>query len=180
MGVDRGPLEAEVIVILNDFFINGGVMYGDVGERNFGSIGGAMRVEEAAVDVFEGGRRDDVFGGGDELNADFFESDGSVAVVGDDDANGKKAVLNVGQAEEWAVMRVGTGFGRDGDVLVGMGVERSVLIGWFGRRGLFVVSEGWNRYSGQGGGAEKRFREGCEGPVGVHEQVQYHLRWRCG
>ena len=88
--------------------------------------------EEAAVDVVVGGGGDLVVVGGDELDAGVVEGEGGVAVVGEDDADGDEAVLDVGQAEEVAVLGVVAGVGGDGDVLVGMGVEGGVLVGGFG------------------------------------------------
>ena len=76
-----------------------------------------------------GGGGDLVVVGGDELHAGVFEREGVVGVVGDDDADGQQAVLDVGQAEEGALLGVVAGFGGDGDVLVGVGVVGGVL-GW--------------------------------------------------
>ena len=45
-------------------------------------------------------------------------------------------MLDVGQAEEVAVPLVVAGFGGDGDLLIGMGVEGGVLVGGLYRRGL--------------------------------------------
>ena len=47
-------------------------------------------------------------------------------------------MLDVGQPEEGAVFRIVTGLGGDGDVLVGVRVERGVLGGGLGGR-RFVV-----------------------------------------
>jgi hypothetical protein len=87
-------------------------------------------------------------------------------------------VGDVGQAEEGAVPAIGAGLGSDGDVLLRVGVEGCVLAGWFGWRGLFVVGEGWEGERGKSDRAKERFAGNCAGPVGLHEQVDYHLRWR--
>ncbi len=97
---------------------------------------GAFGGEETAVDVVVGGGGDLVVVGGDELDAGVVEGEGGVAVVGDDDADGEHAVLDVGEAEEVAVLGVVAGVGGDGDVLVGVGVEGGVLSGGFGRAEL--------------------------------------------
>ena len=72
MGVDDGALEAEVVVILCDLFVDGGVVDGDRRHGNFGSCG-AFGGEEAAVDVVVEGCGDDVAVGGDELDARLVE-----------------------------------------------------------------------------------------------------------
>ena len=137
MGFDGGGLEAEVVVVLGNFFVDGGVVDGDGDEGDFGAycVAGG---EEAAVDVVEGGGGDLVVVGGDELDADVVESECGVAVIGDDDADGDEAVVGVGETEEVAVAGVGAGFGGDGDVLVGVGVEGGVLGGGPGGWGFFV------------------------------------------
>ncbi len=130
--------EAEVGVVLGDLLVDGGVVDGDGDEGDLGAHGGAGG-EEAAVDVLEGGGGDDVVVGGDELDADVVEGERVVGVVGDDDADGDEAVLEVGEAEEAAVFGVEAGIGGDGDVLVGVGVEADVLGGGFdGGRGTWA------------------------------------------
>ncbi len=122
---------------------------GDGGEGDLGAHGAAGG-EEAAVDVVEGGGGDLVVVGGDELDAGVVEREGGVAVVGDDDADGNEAVLDVGETEEAAVFGVDAGVGGDGDVLVGVGVEGGVLGGGFGGWGFFfLLGEGW---AGEGAG----------------------------
>ena len=178
VGVDCGALEAEVVVVVGDLFVDCLVVDGKGDEWDFGSHG-VVSGEEAAVDVFERGGRDDVVVDGDELDADVFEGKRGVAVVGDDDADGDEAVLDVGETEEVAVVRVGAGFGGDGDVLLGVGIEGDVLVSGLGGRGdLFVGGEGRSCEGCEGGCAEERLQEESEGPVGLHGQVDYHLRWR--
>ena len=63
---------------------------------------------------------------------DVVEREGFVGVVGDDDADGDEAVLDVGQAEPGAELGVGAGVGGDGDVLGGVSVDGEVLGGGFG------------------------------------------------
>jgi len=99
----------------------------------------ALHGEEAAVEIVVGGSGDDVVVGGDELDAGVVEGEGAVAVVGDDDANGEEAVLEVGEAEEGTVGREGAGVGGDGDVLGGVGIEGNVLGGGLGGGRFFVV-----------------------------------------
>jgi len=60
-------------------------------------------------------------------------------------------VLNVGEAEEVAVLGVVTWVGGDGYVLVGVSVEGGVLIGWFRRRSFFVGCEEICREEAGGG-----------------------------
>ena len=147
MGVDDGALEAEVVVVLGDFFVDGGAVDGEGVQRDVDGLG-AVQGEEAAVDLVLGGGGEVVVGGGDELDAGVVEREGAVAVVGEDDADGQQAVLDVGQAEEAAQLGVVAGVGGDGDVLVGMGVVGGVLGGGLGRRSGPVVG-------GAGGQAEE-------------------------
>ena len=56
VGVDGGALEAEVGVVLGDFFVDGVVVDGDGDDGDLGALG-APDGEDAAVDVFEGRRR---------------------------------------------------------------------------------------------------------------------------
>ena len=105
VGVDGGALEAEVVVVLGDFFVDGGVVDGDGDGQGEVGAHALLEVEEAAVDLVEVGGGNLVVVGGDELDADVVEGERGVAVVGDDDADGDEAVLDVGQAEEVAVRR---------------------------------------------------------------------------
>ncbi len=102
------------------------------------------------------------------------EREGGVAVVGDDDADGDEAVLDVFEAKEAAIARIVAGFGGDGDVLVGMGVKGGVLIGRFRGWGLFVGCKG---IGGDEEGKSYYCTENLGGRVGLHGQVDYHLRW---
>ena len=151
VGVDGGGLEAEVGVVLGDLFVDGGVVDGDGDDGDLGAHGGAGG-EEAAVDVLEGGGGDDVVVGGDELDADVIEGEGAVGVVGDDEADGDEAVLDVGEAEEVAGFGVGAGLGGDGDVLGGVGVEGDVLGGGFGGRSFLIGGAGDGSAEEEGGG----------------------------
>jgi len=168
--VDDGALEAEVVVILGDFFVHGGVVdsdgrHGDVGAAH------ALHGEEAAVDVVERGGGDDLVRGGDELDADVVEREGGVSVIGEDDADGNEAVLDVGQAEEVAIFGIVAGLGGDSDFFVGVHIECGVLGGGFGGRGFLVAGA-----EGRGGEREGQCQERDFGDaVGLHGQVDYHL-----
>jgi len=151
VGLDCGGGEAELVVVLGDLFVDG-VVDGDGDEGNLGALGG-LDGEEAAVDIVFGGGGDLVVVGGDELDAGVVEGEGAVAVVGDDDADREEAVLDVGEAEEGALLEVVAGFGCDGDLLIGVGVEGGVLRGGLGGRGGLVCG------AGQRSKAEQR---GCE------------------
>src|ERR1035441_6883261 len=140
-------VEAEVVVILGDFLVDRGALDGNRNERDVDGLG-AVVGEDAAVDVVFGGGWDLLLVGGDELHAGVVEREGAVAVIGDDDADGQQAVVDVGQAEEGAKLGVVAGIGGDGDVLVGVGVERGVGVGGLGRRSRLVI-----------GGADDRGRE---------------------
>src|SRR5258706_2786344 len=106
VGVDGGAFEAEVVLVLRDFLVYGLVVDGDGGQRErervFAACG-AFGGEEAALDVVVGGGGDLVVVDGDELHAGVVEGERGVAVVGDDDADGDEAVLDVREAEEVAV-----------------------------------------------------------------------------
>ena len=133
VGVDDGSLEAEVVVVLRDALVDGGALDGKGIKRDAHGLC-AVQGEEAAVDLVLGGGGKGVVGGGDELEAGVVELEGAVAVVGDDDANGQEAVLDVGQAEEAALFGVVARVGGDGDALAGVGVVGGVLGGGLGRR----------------------------------------------
>ena len=83
-------------------------------------------------------------------------------------------MLDVLETEEAAIARIVAGLGGYGDVLVGMGVEGGVLIGRFGWRGFFVGCKG---IGGDEEGKSYYGMENLRGRVGLHGQVDYHLRW---
>jgi len=157
MGVDDGALKAEVVVVFGDFLVDRLVVDGDGGNgRGHGDLGalGALEGEEDAVEVLVGGGGEDVVVGGDELDAGVVEGEGAVGVVGDDDADGEEAVLDVGEAEEAAVGGLGAGIGGDGDVFFLVGVEGEVLGGGQGGWGgffLFGVGVGGEEGAGEKG-----------------------------
>ena len=181
VSVDDGALEAEVVVVLRDFFVDRRVVDGDGRDgRGHGDFGAADVAygEEDAVDVVVGGGGDDVVVGGDELDAGVVEGEGGVAVVGEDDADGEEAVLDVGEAEERAVFGIVAGVGGDGDFFVGVGVEGGVLGGGLDGGGLplFFGVEGDCQ---EAGGYEERGNlrnwRNLQGSLGLHGQVDYHL-----
>lgn len=139
--IDRGGGEAEVSVILRDLLVDGGVMDGD-GRKGDLSAQGGTSGEEAAVDVLEGGGRQGVMVSGDELDTDIVKGESVVGIIGDDDADGDKAVLDVGKAEKVACLGFGAGVGGYADVLVGMGIEGNVLGGGAGGGSLSIGSVG--------------------------------------
>ncbi len=145
--VDRRALEAEVVLVLGDLFVDGLVVEGGWEGRGSGqrylSAFDALGGEEAALDVVIGGGGNLVVVDGDELDAGVVQRERGVAVVGEDDADGDEAVLDVGEAKEVAVPGVVAGFGGDGDLLFGVSVEGGVLVGGLYGRGLsgFVGGE---------------------------------------
>ena len=178
MGIDRGAGEAEVGVVFRYLLIDGLVVEGDGGERQgqrdlaaFDVFGG----EEAALDVVVGGGGNDIVVDGDELDAGFVERERGVAIVGEDDADGDKAVLDVGETKEVAVFGVVARVGGDGEVLVGMGVVRDILVGWFGGGSLFVGGECVDREEAD---CSYYYERNRGERVGLHGQVDYDLRWR--
>ena len=136
--VDRSALEAEVGVIFGDLFIDGSVVDSDRDGERKGFVHALLQVEEATVDLVEVGGGDLVVGGGDELDTHIVERERGIAVVGDDHSHRDKSMLDIGQTEEAALVRVVTGIDADGDVLVGVGVEGGVLVCRF-YRGSFVA-----------------------------------------
>lgn len=138
VGADGGGLEAEVVIVVGDFLVDGGAVDGDGDQWDVDRLG-AVQGEDAAIDVVLGGGRNLVVVGGDELHARVFEGDRAVRIVGEDDADREKAVLDVGQAKEGAEFGVVAGLGGDGDVLVGVSILRGVLGCGFSGRGGFVV-----------------------------------------
>jgi hypothetical protein len=147
VGVDDGSLEAEVVVVLGDALVDGGAFDGDGDERDAHGLG-AVQGEDAAVDLVQGGGGEGVARGGDELEAGVVELKGAVAVVGEDDADGKEAVLDVRQTEEGAEPGVVAGVGGDSEMLAWVGVAGGVGGGGLGRRRGAVVG-------GAGGNAEQ-------------------------
>ena len=73
VGVDGGALEAEVLVVVDALFVDGGGVVDGDGYAWDGGGRGAAEGEHAAVDVFEVGGGELVVVGGDELYADVFE-----------------------------------------------------------------------------------------------------------
>jgi len=181
VGVDDGAVEAEVVVVLKDLLVDGGVVDGDGDERDLGSLG-VTQVEEAAVEVFGGGGGDFVVVGGDELEAGFIEGEGGVGVVGDDDADGDEGVADVREAEEGAVFGVVAGVDCDGDFFVGVGIDSGVFGGGTGRGRFFVggVGVGWeDTEDGSDGEAEggNQVEDGAAvGPERVHGLIDYDVR----
>jgi hypothetical protein len=148
--VDCSALEAEVVFVLRDLLVDGLVVDGDgrQGERKRDfAAGGTFGREEAALNVFVGGGGDLVVVNGDELHAGLVERERGVAVVGEDDADGDEAVLDVAQTEEVAVSGVVAGLSGDGDLLFGVGIEGRILIRGLcgGRLPGFVGGMGSNR-----------------------------------
>jgi hypothetical protein len=157
--VDGGSVEAEVGVVLADLLVHRRMVDGDRDDGELGSHG-ALGGEEAAVDVLVGRRRDLVVVGGEELDANVLERERFVAVVGDDDTDGKEAVLHVLEAEEAAVLGLVAGLGSDGDVLFGMGVEGGILVGGLGWRSSLVVGCEGRRDKAQDRDRKQRFSQG--------------------
>ena len=148
--VDCSALEAEVVFVLRDLLVDGLVVKGDGRQRHgegYLAALGAFGGEEPALDVVVGSGGNLVVVDGDELDAGVVEGERGVAVVGEDDANGDEAVLDVRETEEVAVFGVVAGFGGDGDLFFGVGIEGRVLIGGLCGRGLpgFVGGEGGYR-----------------------------------
>ncbi len=152
---DDGGDEAEVGVVVEDFFVDGLGVRGDADDGDAGA-GGGFAGEEAAVEVFVGGGALLVAFGGEELDAAVVEDEGLVAVVGDDDADGEEAVGDVGEAEEGAGVIVEAGVGGEGDVLVGVGVVDGVLGGGLdGGRGAGLVGRVRAEAKREEGGGER-------------------------
>ena len=146
VGGDGGAGEAEVAVVVSDFFVDlGSGGDGDAGSGEWEGHGlalGGFTAVEAAVEVFGECGGEDVLVFRDELDADVVEVEGGVAVVGDDDADGEEAVTDVGVAEEGAGFELVAGVGGDGDVLFFVGLEEGVLGGGFGGGEFFVGGVG--------------------------------------
>ena len=144
--------EAEVVVVLGDFFSTGSwwmVMAEWSGHGDLGAAD-AAHGEEAAVDVVVGGGGDFVVVGGDELDAGVVEGEGGVAVVGEDDADGDEAVLDVGEAEEVAVFGVVAGFGGYGDLSLGWVSKAAYWVAGLAGGAFFFSA--WRGYREEAGG----------------------------
>jgi len=132
---DGGGLETEVVIVLLDFFLE--IFFADGNgdrqiEREFGA-GGGFDGEEAALHVVGSGGRNGGVVGGDEVDAGVVETDGLCGIIGDDDADGQQAVLEVVEASVGAGVFGVAGFGGDSDaVMLNM---HGILRGgqrWFG------------------------------------------------
>jgi len=88
VGIDDGTGEAEIVVVLGDFLVDGSALDGDGDQRDVNVLG-AVQGEDAAVDVVFSGGGNFVVVGGDELHAGVVERERAVAVVGDYDADGQ-------------------------------------------------------------------------------------------
>lgn len=154
VGADGGGFKAKVVVVVSDLFVDGCAMDREGDERDVDRLG-TVQGKDAAVDVVFAGGRDFVVVGGEELHARVFEGDGAVRIVGEDDTDGKQAVLDVRQAEEGAKFGVVAGLGGDGDTLVGVSILSGVLGCGLGGRSGFVVG-------GAGCGNEEDQGRGCE------------------
>ncbi len=140
--VDGGALEAEVGVVFGDFFVDCGMMDGDGDRQRKVRAHALFQIEETAVDLVEIGGGDLIVGGGDELDTHIVERERGIAVVGDDDAHRDEAVLDVGQAEEAALVGIVAGVDADGDMFGRMRIEGSVLVRRFYRGGLVTCGHG--------------------------------------
>jgi 3-deoxy-D-manno-octulosonic-acid transferase len=161
VGGDGGGLEAEVVVVEGDVFVD--VFFadgdGDGEAEGEAGAGGGLHGEEAALEIFGGGGGDGVVVGVDEDDTGVVEGEGELGVVSDDDADGEHVVVEVFEAEGWGVFGV-AGLGGDGDVLEGVGVVQGVLRGGEWRESF----AGFFGVSGEGEGGEKEDAE--EGAAG--------------
>lgn len=123
VGGDGGLGEAEVLVVVQDFLVDG---RGVVGDRRSGDVLGlkVFEAKEAAVHFVGcgGGQLGAV--GRDELDADVVQVEGGVAVVANEEADGEKAVAGVVEPEEVGLAAGFERLGGDGDLFLVVGVAR--------------------------------------------------------
>ena len=100
------------------------------------AAGDLLGREQAALQILWKRGRDLVAVHGDELDADFVERERVIRIIGDDDADGQEAMLDVGQAKKWAALRLVAGIRGDGHLLRPVRVKGGVLVGWLHRRRL--------------------------------------------
>ena len=139
-------VEAEVVVVIRNFFVDRRVMNGEWNERNLRPHR-LFRGEQAPVEVIEGSGGDLVVVGADELNPRIVKCELGVAIVGKDDADSDEAVGDIGKAEEVALFDVVAWLRCHRNMLVGMSVEGGVLVRGLDGRSFagFVRSEGGYR-----------------------------------
>jgi len=114
------------------FFLGDGAfhIFARDGERTGTSSG--LGIGEAAVDVFGGSRCELGAIGGNERDLHVGDGDGLVAVIGDDEEDGKESVLAEVHRENFGLVGSVVGIGGDGDLFVGVIVVRGIGFGGAG------------------------------------------------
>ena len=143
-----GGSEAEVGLVFGDELVDAGVVDGDGGQRRGeGDLCavGVLFAEHAALEVVVGGGVAGVVVPGDEEDAGVVEGEGLGGVVGDDDAEGHEAVVEVVETGVGAGLFEVAGVDRDRDAVVGVvkGVGFRIGGGW-GDAG-FVFRPSWGQ-----------------------------------
>ena len=160
-GGDGGGGEAEVGVVGEDLLVDGRVVDGDGGDgggQGDLGAGGALFGEHAALEFLVGGGVAGVVVGGDEEDADVVEGEGFVGGVGDDDADGHEAVVEVVEAGIGSGFGAVAGLGGDGDAVEGL-VQGVFVGGRGGRWGAGLVA---GAGGGEGQKTEARGDEAAE------------------
>jgi 3-deoxy-D-manno-octulosonic-acid transferase len=138
--LDGGRLEAEVRVVGEDLFVDGVLAVRDRNrdrqrQRDLRSYSGFQR-EENALHVVDRRRGENGVVGRDEVDAGIVEVDGEVGIIGDDDADGHQAVIEVVEPRVRAILFRVAGDGGDGDVLLVVRILHLVLVRGQRRLGL--------------------------------------------
>lgn len=119
------------------------------------------RAVEGALSIARLGSGNFIAGGGDEVDARVVEGDGSVAFVGDDNADGDDIGRNVVDAEGGGLLLCVIGIDCDGEVVGGVALECGVLIGGLrGRRGMLGGKRNGHDKHGQECGSERQRQQG--------------------
>ena len=169
MGFDDDGLVFEFVEVGFDLGVFGFGVVAEAGYRELDSARWIFEDSGAALYIFGLGGGDLVSGGGDEIDARLVEADGLVAVVGDDDADGHEAELEVVHAKAAGFVFGVVGVGGDGDVFGGVGVEGGVSVGGLGGCGRV--------FGGEAGGWEHA-EEQSESKGAPSHWDDYHLRLR--
>jgi hypothetical protein len=123
-----------------------GKRYGDL---VLGPGAGSADGGEGAAEIVEGEGGGFSAVAGDELEAGVVEEDGSIAVIGEDDEDGKDGVPEHVGMEERGLLRGVIGVGGEGYLFIGVGIMEGEGAGWNQRGHGEVPGEGGEDERGQ-------------------------------
>ena len=168
VGRNGGGLEAEVLIVVDNFFVD--VLFanrdGDRQTEGQAGAGGALDAEQGALEIVVGSGGDAGTVGRDEVDAGIVEVHRKIAIVSDDNVDGQHAVVGILQAKIRSGLLGGARLGGYGDVLILVGiVERILLRGRRLDRLACLIGTGWERES----------QKDCNDEAGTGHRVDYPL-----